>query len=126
MPTPEMPLRSDPTEDLIEPERGKLIIPGLRSSPPDKALSLVVPTYNEAQNIAETVRRIWAVLYAAVGPAFEIIIVDDDSPEDLGNCCNSYARVSTGTSDAQAGREVSVHGRAPGLAGGNGQRTGCD
>jgi dolichol-phosphate mannosyltransferase len=81
MPTPEMPQRGDPTEDLIEPERGKLIIPGLRSSPPDKALSLVVPTYNEARNIAETVRRIWAVLYAAVGPAFEIIIVDDDSPD---------------------------------------------
>ena len=81
MPAPEEPPQIDITGNLIEPERGKLIVSGLRSSPAGKALSLVVPTYNEAQNIAETIRCIGAVLSAAVGPAFEIIVVDDDRPD---------------------------------------------
>ena len=51
--------------------------------------SLVLPTYNEAQNIARTVG---AVCNALEGREFEIIVADDDSPdrtwevaEQLGN-----------------------------------------
>lgn len=43
-------------------------------------LSLVIPTYNEIDNIVTLVRRVHGVL-ENTGPAFEIIVVDDDSPD---------------------------------------------
>jgi dolichol-phosphate mannosyltransferase len=44
------------------------------------ALSLVLPTYNERPNLPEAVARIARSLHAA-GHSFEIIVVDDDSPD---------------------------------------------
>jgi dolichol-phosphate mannosyltransferase len=44
-------------------------------------LSLVLPTYNEAKNIAEIVRRLTTLLDEALGDAYELIVVDDDSPD---------------------------------------------
>lgn len=44
------------------------------------AVSLVIPTYNEGQNIAEALRRAAAALEKSTGD-FEIIVVDDDSPD---------------------------------------------
>ena len=44
-------------------------------------LSLVIPTYNEAHNIQELVDALRLVLTAKVGNAFELIVVDDDSPD---------------------------------------------
>jgi dolichol-phosphate mannosyltransferase len=41
-------------------------------------ISVIVPTYNEAENLPELVRRIRAALE---GVAWEIIVVDDDSPD---------------------------------------------
>jgi dolichol-phosphate mannosyltransferase len=43
-------------------------------------LSLVIPTYNERENIASLVRSIHQLLTDS-GCSFEIIIVDDDSPD---------------------------------------------
>jgi dolichol-phosphate mannosyltransferase len=43
-------------------------------------LSLVIPTYNERENIALLLKRVHEVLNEADRP-FEIIIVDDDSPD---------------------------------------------
>ena len=43
-------------------------------------ISLVVPTYNERQNIGELVRRTGKTL-GGVGDEFELIIVDDSSPD---------------------------------------------
>ncbi|MBR12918.1 MAG: sulfonate ABC transporter permease [Acidimicrobiaceae bacterium] len=43
-------------------------------------LSLVIPTYDEAANVGRLVRRLHQVL-AATGVGFELIIVDDDSPD---------------------------------------------
>ncbi len=43
-------------------------------------ISLVVPTYNERPNIETLVERTGAAL-ASTGEAFELIIVDDDSPD---------------------------------------------
>lgn len=48
------------------------------AAPPPAELSIVVPTYNEAGNVEELVRRVDAAL---PGIAWEIIIVDDDSPD---------------------------------------------
>jgi dolichol-phosphate mannosyltransferase len=43
-------------------------------------ISLVVPTYRERSNIEPLVKRVETAL-AATGEAFELIIVDDDSPD---------------------------------------------
>ena len=44
-------------------------------------LSIVLPTYNESKNIHEAVERLSRLLDGAVGQAYEIIVVDDDSPD---------------------------------------------
>lgn len=44
-------------------------------------ISLVVPTYNESENIQELVRQISGTLESFCGQDYEIIVVDDDSPD---------------------------------------------
>ena len=52
-------------------------------------LSIIVPTFNESQNIAEFLRR----LEATLGPAgWEIIFVDDDSPDKTASVVRDIAR----------------------------------
>ena len=46
-----------------------------------KLLSVVVPTFNEAPNIATLVRRLARLLDDAFGKHYEIIVVDDNSPD---------------------------------------------
>ena len=57
-------------------------------------ISLVIPTYNEAQSIEETLRRTARALSRTSEP-FELIVVDDNSPdgtadlaEALGEPCS--------------------------------------
>ena len=44
-------------------------------------LSLVVPTFNEAGNITALLLELTAILDPVFGSAYEIIVVDDDSPD---------------------------------------------
>ena len=44
-------------------------------------LSLIVPTFNEASNIAALLQQLAAILDPVLGAAYEIIVVDDDSPD---------------------------------------------
>ena len=44
-------------------------------------LSVIVPTYNEAKNIGELVGRLCELLDPKFGAGYEIIVVDDDSPD---------------------------------------------
>src|ERR1700676_4289940 len=44
-------------------------------------LSVIVPTYREAKNIAEMVRRLSQLLEQSLPGKYEIIVVDDDSPD---------------------------------------------
>jgi dolichol-phosphate mannosyltransferase len=44
-------------------------------------LSLVLPTYNESKNIREMLRRLTQILDGAFAGSYEIIVVDDDSPD---------------------------------------------
>jgi dolichol-phosphate mannosyltransferase len=48
---------------------------------PSIRLSLVIPTYNESQNIVTLIHQLEAVLGPALGDAYELIVVDDDSPD---------------------------------------------
>ncbi|WP_347272411.1 glycosyltransferase [Leptolyngbya sp. FACHB-36] len=45
-------------------------------------LSLVVPTYNESENVEHLVRTLCALLDDATSGDYELIIVDDDSPDE--------------------------------------------
>jgi len=63
-----------------------LDVPGgplsISSSPSDSIeLSLVIPTFNESKNLEELVARLAAVLDAALPGRYELIVVDDDSPD---------------------------------------------
>ena len=44
-------------------------------------MSIIIPTYNESNNIEELIERLEIAL---LNINFEIIIVDDDSPDDTG------------------------------------------
>jgi dolichol-phosphate mannosyltransferase len=58
---------------------GPLVVP--RSFESAIRLSLVVPTFNESQNIREFLTALRDQLDTALGSAYEIIVVDDDSPD---------------------------------------------
>jgi len=45
-------------------------------------LSLVVPTYNEAENIEPFLQRIRSLLDPGLGSRYEVIVVDDNSPDE--------------------------------------------
>jgi dolichol-phosphate mannosyltransferase len=70
-------LRSSlPTGALMVPARAEE--PG---SPDPIVLSLVVPTYNEAVNIGPLLERIRNLLDPTLGTRYEVIVVDDNSPD---------------------------------------------
>ena len=54
-------------------------------------LSIVLPTYNESKNIKEMVRRLAPLLEQAYGQRYEIIVVDDDSPDRTWEVAESLA-----------------------------------
>ena len=43
--------------------------------------SLVIPTYNEGQNVQEIVRLLSQLLDGVIPGEYELIVVDDDSPD---------------------------------------------
>lgn len=45
------------------------------------AFSLVVPTFNESHNLTELIALLKPVIVSEVGDSYEIIVVDDDSPD---------------------------------------------
>ena len=55
-----------------------------------RPLSIVLPTYNESQNIARMLDSIAETLPADT--AAEIIVVDDNSPDGTGNIASQYAK----------------------------------
>jgi dolichol-phosphate mannosyltransferase len=44
-------------------------------------LSLVIPTFNESKNLEELIARLTSVLEPVLGQRYELIVVDDDSPD---------------------------------------------
>lgn len=46
--------------------------------------SLVIPTYNESANIAELVSKLSYLLDSLIPEEYELIVVDDDSPDSTG------------------------------------------
>ncbi len=62
-------------------------------SPPGKVdqpeLSLIIPTYNEAENLPRLVERVHRALE---GHAFELVVVDDDSPDGTAAVAEELSR----------------------------------
>ena len=65
---------------------GSDLVSGVRPGP---EISVVVPTFNERDNIAELVRRIGDVLD---GVAWEVIVVDDDSADGTADVVSKMAQ----------------------------------
>src|SRR5438132_6946765 len=64
---------------VVEVPRGPLRVdPG--REPPIR-LSLIVPTFNESRNIEEVLRQLTTVLEPRLSGEYEILVVDDDSPD---------------------------------------------
>jgi len=57
-------------------------------SPTGPELSVIVPTFNERENIEELVRRLE---HALTGIAWEVIFVDDDSPDETAELVRSIS-----------------------------------
>jgi len=54
-------------------------------------LSVVLPTFNESKNIEEMVRRLDHVLHSSFGEAYELIVVDDNSPDGTSEIAAALA-----------------------------------
>lgn len=61
------------------------------SKTPLPFVSLVIPTYNERENIELAVKRVYGVLRETARP-FEIIVVDDDSPDRTWESAEALCR----------------------------------
>lgn len=59
---------------------GPLVVP-LAAPAPALRLSVIVPIYNEANNVREMARALTDVLEGPLEGAYEILFVDDDSPD---------------------------------------------
>ena len=54
-------------------------------------LSLVVPTYNERANIVPLLAEVIAVLESSLGAGYEVIVVDDNSPDGTADLVTDFA-----------------------------------
>jgi len=68
------------TERVLAAPTGRLIVPAVDESGAP-ALSLVVPTLNERENIAEFLQAVRQNLDAVIPRDYEVIVVDDDSAD---------------------------------------------
>ena len=73
-------------DSLISPPSGSLeILPeaiNTENSQGKLRFSLVIPTYNEGANVREIVRILSEILDGAIPQEYELIVVDDDSPDN--------------------------------------------
>jgi len=66
---------------VIQAPKGPLVVPALENPSDALLLSLVVPTLNERENIADFLAAVRHTLDAALSRRYEVIVVDDDSPD---------------------------------------------
>lgn len=74
--------KDKPLVPLLSVPQGSFRVPAQTSSAPESIrLSVIVPTYREGKNIGELVTRLCRVLDPVLPGGYEIIVVDDDSPD---------------------------------------------
>ncbi len=70
-----------------------LAVPG-RPHDVSRQVLVVIPTYNERENLPEVVRQV-----LGLGDAYGVLIVDDDSPDGTGQAADKLARFNQGRVD---------------------------
>lgn len=66
---------------VMDAHLGPLIVQPAPACGPRPALSVIIPTLNEAENIGDFLREARHALQTALPGRFELIVVDDDSPD---------------------------------------------
>ena len=67
--------------NLVPTPTGNLVISSEPPSGPKVHFSLIVPTYNESKNVPVLLDPLEALLKPALGDSYEVVVVDDDSPD---------------------------------------------
>lgn len=83
--------------------------PSMRAPVAFPFLSVVVPTYNEAANIGPFLEALRTGLDAAVDGGYEVIVVDDESPDGTGEVA---ARMAAGWPNLRVVRRAGERGLA--------------
>ena len=90
---------------------GPLLISALPSDSTVR-LSLAVPTLNEAENVGALIERLVELLEPVLGEAYELIIIDDDSPDRTWEValdrCAKYPRVRVIRRQGEKGLSTAV------------------
>jgi dolichol-phosphate mannosyltransferase len=73
--------KTDSSDVVESAPTGALAVPALAAGAGRLQLSLIVPTYNESENVRNLVATLTELLDARFGSDYEIIIVDDDSAD---------------------------------------------
>src|SRR2546423_12732201 len=83
-PLPAAPQQSE-VAGVIAAPAGPLVVPALEAlelaAPAPPHLSLVIPTLNERENIADFLAAVRLTLNQAIPGSYEVIVVDDDSAD---------------------------------------------
>ncbi|MFO0612728.1 MAG: polyprenol monophosphomannose synthase [Polyangiaceae bacterium] len=66
---------------MERPASGPLVVPASSEQTGQVRLSVIVPTYNEAKNVLGMARGLTDALEGPLEGSFEIVFVDDDSPD---------------------------------------------
>src|SRR5947209_19292036 len=74
---------------ILAAPRGQLIVPPLCE--PKVFFSLIVPTFNESENISAFLTAVRETLDPALGESYEVMVVDDDSPDLTGEIAARFA-----------------------------------
>jgi dolichol-phosphate mannosyltransferase len=74
---------------VVAAPAGPLMVPP--SPRPGVGFSLVVPTFNEAGNIIPFLAALRETLDAALGDDYEVIVIDDESPDGTGDIAAKIA-----------------------------------
>ena len=71
----------------LQPDKG----PELQLSKDPAVLSIIIPTYNESKNILNLLVRLRKVMSYSISLTPEIIVVDDNSPDNTGGMVESFS-----------------------------------
>jgi dolichol-phosphate mannosyltransferase len=77
-----MPYNPSHQNGLTAAPAGEFVVSPLPAGGEKLAFSLVVPTRNESHNLPELIEQLEPAISAEVGGSYEIIVVDDDSPDE--------------------------------------------
>ncbi len=70
------------TPNLLDAPTGSLVVPARPAAHgPPLRFSLIIPTFNESKNVAVLIEQLERLFDPILGEAYELIVVDDDSPD---------------------------------------------